>query len=142
MWEQIDEHIFLAVSRKPINSNQKQILAKELRQAAILARAGKTIYLLPEGGVEGEKRPDAVVDNLIMEFKTITGNIREIERRYKEVRRKAEHVFIKIDSPLSRHDVSRKLADVIRRKAYQSGFIWVYFTVSDELFFWSVSDFL
>jgi hypothetical protein len=140
-WERLSDHIFLAVSRKPINYNQVKVMNKELRQAAVLERAGHTVYMLPESGEEGKRFPDAVVDDLIMEFKTITGNAREIERRYKEAREKADHVFIKIDSSISRFDVRRKLALVVQSRGYQTGQIWVYFTQSDELFYWSVADF-
>ena len=71
-WVTVSDKVFLAASRKPVNNNQEQIVKKELGQAAILEKAGHTVYLIPEGGKEGEKYPDAVVDNLVMEFKTIT----------------------------------------------------------------------
>jgi hypothetical protein len=58
------------------------ILEKELAQARILAALGHTIYLPPEQGTRKTKHPDAIVDGLIMEFKTITGNIKEGSREF------------------------------------------------------------
>ena len=67
-----------------------------------------------------------------MEFKKITGGIRQVERRYKEAREKADYVFIIIEADITRHDVSRKLSGYIRRKGLTGGIIFTYFTKSDE----------
>jgi methionine salvage enolase-phosphatase E1 len=55
------------------------------------------------------------------EFKTVTGNIRKITGNYKAAREKAGNVFLKIDAPLTRHAVTRRLSGVIRHKGYTSG---------------------
>jgi len=101
-----------------------------------LAERGSTIYLLPETPHSNEKNvkyPDAVVDGHVMEFKTVTGSIRQVEVRYKEARAKTTHIFLKIDAHLSRHDVTRKLSGYIKRKGYSGGDILAYFTQSGEL---------
>jgi hypothetical protein len=140
-WREIEEHIFIAESREPKGKNQEQVLKKELIQARILTAQGSTVYLLPEiaGPANlGEKHPDAIVDGFIMEFKTITGSIHQVEERFKDSRKKADRVFFKIDAKLSRHEVSRKLSGLISRKGYSGGVIFAYFTVTDEFAIWKV----
>jgi hypothetical protein len=136
-WEKLEAGIFIAKSRMPRSAEQINVLEKELRQARILVDRGSTVYLLPEmpqPGIKHVKHPDAVVDDNIMEFKTVTGSIRQVEERYKEARAKTEHIFLKIDAPLPRHEVTRKLAGYIQRKGYTGGIILVYFAQSGEFY--------
>jgi len=139
-WEVLEAGILIAKSRMPRSAEQINILEKELRQARILVDRGSTVYLLPESTHPHEKHvkyPDAVVDGCIMEFKTVTGSIRQVEERYKEARAKTENIFLKIDAPLSRHEVTRKLSGYIRRKGYKGGVILAYFTQSGEFHQWT-----
>ena len=102
-----------------------------------------TVYLLPEIPLLNEKHikyPDAVVDGYIMEFKTVTGSLRQVEVRYKEARVKAAYIFLKIDAHLSRHEVTRKLSGYIKRKGYSGGVILAYFTPSGEFYRWSEAE--
>lgn len=139
-WMEVSAGIFVAASRKPKSERQFQVLEQELVQARLLVAHGHIVYLLPEHGSRGEKHPDAIVDGLIMEFKTITGNIRKIGENYKAAMEKAENVFLKIDAPLTRHAVTRRLSGVIRVKGYPSGVIWAYFTNTGEMNYWTVDD--
>jgi hypothetical protein len=139
-WLKIDQSIYLALSRAPRSEDQTKVLEKELTQARILAACGHTVYLLPESGSRKTKHPDAIVDGLIMEFKTVTGNIRKIAGNFKAAKEKAENVFLKIDAPLTRHAVTRRLSGLIRLKGYTSGVIWAYFTNIGEMNYWSVND--
>jgi len=142
-WEVLENGIFIAKSRIPRSAEQINVLEKELRQARILVKRGSTIYLLPETPHSGEKHtkyPDAVVDGYVMEFKTITGSIRQVEERYKEAREKTSYVFLKIDAPLPRHGVTRKLSGYIKRKGYSGGVILAYFTQSGEFYQWNEAD--
>jgi hypothetical protein len=91
-----------------------------------LAALGHTVYLLPEFDPRKTKHPDAIVDGLFMEFKTVSGNERKIKEKYKEAREKAENVFLQIDPPFSHRTVASRLSGSIRGKAYKSGLIWVY----------------
>jgi hypothetical protein len=75
-----------------------------------------------------------------MEFKTITGSIRQVEARYREARAKTEYVFLKIDAPLSRHEVTHKLSGYIQRKGYAGGVIIAYFTMIGELYQWTETE--
>jgi hypothetical protein len=138
-WESLEAGIFIAKSRMPRSAEQINILEKELRQARILVVRGSTVYLLPEAAGPNEKHvkhPDAVVDGNVMEFKTITGSIRQVEARYKEARAKTRHVFLNIDAPLSRHGVTRKLSGYIERKGYSGGVILAHFAESNEFYCW------
>ena len=95
-WEPLEHGIFIAKSRMPRSAEQINILEKELQQARILVERGSTVYFLPEIPLSNEKHikyPDAVVDGYVMEFKTITGSIRQVEVRYKEARVKAAYIF-------------------------------------------------
>jgi len=139
-WEVLEAGIFIAKNRMPRSAEQINVLEKELRQARVLVDRGSTVYLLPEipqPGIKNVKHPDAVVDGHIMEFKTVTGSIRQVEERYKEARVKTEYIFLKIDAPLSSHEVTRKLSGYIQRKGYTGGIIFAYFAQNGEFHQWT-----
>jgi hypothetical protein len=137
-WISIDQHIFMAASRAPRSSRQSEILNGELAQARVLADMGHTVYLLPEFGPRKAKHPDAIVDEMIVEFKTVSGNERKIKEKYKEAREKADNVFLQIDPPFSHRTVAGKLSGSIRGKGYKSGLIWVYFKQTGKIVCWTV----
>lgn len=142
-WEVLEAGVIIAKSRMPRSADQINTLEKELRQARILVERGSTVYLLPEATSSNEKNikhPDAVVDGYVMEFKTITGSIRQVEARYKEAREKSKYVFLKIDAELTRHEVTRKLSGYIKRKGYSGGVILAYFTQSGEFCCWRENE--
>ena len=142
-WELLENGIFIAKSRMPRSADQINVLDKELRQARILVKRGSTVYLLPEVDhprIKNKKYPDAVVDGIIMEFKTVLGNERKIKEKYKEAREKADNVFLQINSPFSQRTVVSKLLGTIRGKGYETGLIWVYFSQSGKMVYWSVED--
>jgi hypothetical protein len=142
-WEALENGIYIAKSRMPRSAEQINILDKELRQARILVDRGSTVYLLPETPPQGKKHikyPDAVVDGVVMEFKTITGSIRQVEVRYKEARAKTKHIFFKLDANLTRHEVTRKLSGYINRKGYKGGAILAYFSQSGEFHQWTETE--
>jgi len=142
-WELLEKGLFIAKSRMPRSAEQINTLEKELRQARILVDRGSTVFLLPEMSQPSEKHrkfPDAVVDGLIMEFKTVTGSIRQVEARYKEARVKTPNIFMVIVAQLSRHEVTRKLSGYIKRKGYSGGIILAYFSQSGEFYRWSEAE--
>lgn len=140
VWTAIIPGLYLAASRNPVSERQSEVLEQEIAQARILITQGHTVYLLPEHGPRGEKHPDAVVDGLIMEFKTITGNIRKIAENFKAAREKAENVFLKIVSDFSKDTVQWKLRRTIINKEYQGGLIIAYFAETGKTFYWDVDD--
>ena len=142
-WELLENGIYIAKSRMPRSADQINVLDKELRQARILVERGNIVYLLPEVDqprIKNKKYPDAVVDGLIMEFKTVFGNERKIKEKYKEGRDKAENVFLYIEPPFSQRIVASKLSGTIRGKGYETSLIWVYFSHSGKMAYWSVKD--
>jgi len=142
-WEMLEAGIFIAKSRMPRSAEQINTLEKELRQARVLVERGSVIYLLPENPQQGEKLrkfPDAIVDGNVMEFKTITGSLRQVEVRYKEARAKASYIFIKIDAQISRHEFTRKLSGYIKRKRFSGGIIIAYFTRIGEFHQWTEEE--
>ena len=137
-WELLENGIYISKSRMQRSAEQIKILEKELRQARILTERGHTVYLLPEFGPRKTKHPDAIVDGLIMEFKTVSGNERKIKEKFKQARGKADNVFLQIEPPFTHRTVARKLAGAIRGKGYNTGLIWVYFKHSGKMAYWSV----
>jgi hypothetical protein len=137
LWSEVAPGIHIASGRVPRSVDQVEIFEKELAQARILAALGHCVYLLPERGPRKVKHPDAVVDDLIMEFKTVTGNIRKVKENYKEARKQADNVFLKIDSPFTPEQVLRTLSGTVRRGGYAGGLIIVYFTGLCKIYYWN-----
>jgi len=142
-WDLLDTGIYIAKSRMPRSAEQIKTIKKELRQAYILVKRGSIVYFLPETpnpGVKHIKYPDAVVDGHVMEFKTITGSLRQVEVRYKEARAKALYIFMKIDAQITRHEFTRKLSGYIKRKGFTGGIIMAYFSQNDEFHEWTEEE--
>ena len=67
--------------------------------------------------------PDALVNGRLFEFKTITGGIDKVERRFRESREQGENVFIRVLNPdISRQNVIRKMYNVVNDPKYTGGF--------------------
>ena len=71
--------IVVAMSRLPINQQEELDFIKEIKSAVILKKHGASITLIPrikrpdgKGFMPG---PDAIVNGLFFEFKTVTGKI-------------------------------------------------------------------
>jgi ATP sulfurylase len=77
------------------------------------------------------------VDDLVMEFKTITGNIRKVKENYKDARKKADNVFLKIDAAFTPEQVLKTLIGTLRRGNYTSGLIIAYFTTLKKIYYWN-----
>ena len=144
-WELLENGIFIAKSRMPRSAEQINVLDKELEQARILVSRGSTVFLLPESDqpkIKKKKYPDAVVDGYVTEFKTITGGIRQVERRYKKAKEKNPAcIFMLIDADLKPDNVKWKLSGYIKRKGLaDNSIILAYFTKSDEFHEWSEDE--
>jgi hypothetical protein len=140
VWLEVSPGVHLAASRRPKSDEQIRTLEKELEHAQIIAADGHTVYLLPEQGPRSVKHPDAVVDGLIMEFKTITGNIRKIAENFKAAREKADNVFLNIIPRYSKDIIQRKLKGTIIKKGYQDGLIIVHLNDAGKTYYWNVDD--
>jgi hypothetical protein len=142
-WELSEPGIYIAKNRLPKSTDQLNVLAKELIQARLLVARGSTVYLLPENAdpaKKKEKHPDAIVDGDIWEFKTVTGGLPKVVKRYKEAREKSEHIFLKIDAPHTRHHITRSLSGFIGKKGFTGGIVLVYFTDTGEFCQWTEAE--
>ena len=119
------ENIKVARSRLTHIKNDEQILAKEIKQGKILAEKGAYIYLLPKLKSPDGKYipgPDALVNGVLFEFKTVTGSIKKVERRFRESREQCKNVFIKIDNPnVSKAEVTADIKLILNDKKYTGG---------------------
>jgi hypothetical protein len=141
-WNEKEPHIFVASRRTPRSKGQRIIFEKEMVQARILTERGCTVYLLPELSRKSsdDPHPDAVVDGLIMEFKTVTGAFDQIEHRFADSRKQAENVFLKFDPDFDKAAVLHTLKWKCKKDHYTKGLIWVYFSQTREFFSWNIAD--
>jgi hypothetical protein len=139
-WEKITDKIFVATGRILV----PDIFEKELIQAEILAKNGSTVYFLPEKQKVGMKSADAVVDGILVEFKTITGGIDMVEKRFRKSRKQCENVFLKIDNPeISKKDVQERIRRTLLDKKYlggTGGLAIVYIAKTAEIYYWRLAD--
>jgi hypothetical protein len=119
------DNIRAAKSKIPMNKNAEETFVKELKQAKVLSLIGASVYLLSKlkdsrgNDIPG---PDAIVNGQYVEFKTITGSIGKVERRFRESRNQGENVFLKIDNKkLSKHDIISKIRNILADPKYTGG---------------------
>jgi len=109
-----------------ISDNDARTLAKEIRQAKVLTDRGASVFILPKNkGPDGREisGPDALVNGILYEFKTVTGSIDKVESRFRESREQGQNVFIRVLNPdISRQSVIRKMHNVINDPKYTGGF--------------------
>jgi hypothetical protein len=120
------ENIKVARSRLTHLKNDEQILTKEINQGKILAEKGASVYLLPKLKSPDGKYipgPDALVNGVLLEFKTVTGSIGKFERRFRESREQGQNVFIRVLNPdISMQNVIQKMYNVVNDPKYTGGF--------------------
>ena len=112
--------------KQNISENDARTLVKEIRQAKVLADRDASVYILPKmKNAQGRDipGPDAFVNGALFEFKTITGGIDKVERRFRESRDQGQNVYIRIMNPeITKSDVIRKLYSAINDPNYTGGF--------------------
>jgi hypothetical protein len=139
--------ITVAKSRLTGLKNDEKTLAKEIRQGKILMDRGSLVYLLPKlKAPDGSdiKGPDAVLNGLFYEFKTITGKLAKVERRFRESRGQSENVYLKIDNKtISREEVVSRIRAVLRDPMYTGGTngnMIVYLAQTEKAYFFRIKD--
>jgi len=109
-----------------ISDNDARTLAKEIRQAKVLTDRGASVFILPKiKGADGKEisGPDALVNGILFEFKTVTGSIKRVETRFRESREQGQNVFIRVMNPnITRSDVIGKIYGVVNGSNYTGGF--------------------
>jgi len=118
--------ILVAKSRLPINKQEELDFLKEIKSAIILKDLGASVTLIPRikrpdgnGFLPG---PDAIVNGSFFEFKTVTGKINKVGRRFAESRIQGNNVYIRVENP--RHTqtgVVRELVRLINDKNFKGG---------------------
>ncbi|MCL2441863.1 MAG: hypothetical protein FWD13_00140 [Treponema sp.] len=145
------EGILVAVSRLPINLQEEIDFIKEIKSAIILKKHGAIITLIPrikrpdgKGFLPG---PDAIVNGLFFEFKTVTGKINKVGRRFAESRIQGNNVYIRIENERhTKEGAIRELTRLISDKNYKGGFKgYIIFTTGtgsqEETFIYNIKDF-
>ena len=130
--------ILVAVTRLPMNQQEEIDFLKEIKSAIILKNKGACVRLIPrikrldgKGNLPG---PDAIVNGLFFEFKTVTGKIKKVGKRFTESREQGENVYIRVDNPChTKAGVLRCLVGTINHKDYKGGYKGnIVFTVGSE----------
>jgi len=113
-------------NKKTISDNDARTLAKEIRQAGVLADRGASVFILPKiRAADGRfiPGPDALVNGIFYEFKTVTGGIDMVERRFRQSRDQGQNVFIRVMNPnIIKSDILRKIFGVVNSSDYSGGF--------------------
>jgi len=130
-----------------ISDNDARTLAKEIRQAKVLADKGASVFLLPKSKAADGRDipgPDALVDGVLYEFKTITGPIDKVETRFRKSRSQSENVFLSImHRDISKSMVISKLHHTLNNPTYKGGIngrLIVYLECTGETFFFRIKD--
>lgn len=123
-WEERYKNVFIAGNRNPMNKNQKSIFEKEFNTAKIASDNGHVIYMLPEKG-EG-KHPDTVMDNVLTDFKKVTGNIKTIGQRFVEGMEQGKNIYMQIESDYTFEQIRNKLKGEKMAHHYKNGKVFIY----------------
>jgi len=143
--------IVVAMSRLPINQQEELDFIKEIKSAIILKKHGASVTLIPrikrpdgKGFLPG---PDAIVNGLFFEFKTVTGRLDKIGARFRESRIQGNNVYIRIENPLhTKRGVVNYLSRYINNPKYKGGYIGdliltVDTSYGEKTYFFKIIDF-
>lgn len=118
-------NIKIAESKLTSLKNDEKTLAKEIRQAHILTRKGDCVYLIPKMKNKNNNEltgPDAILNGELYEFKTITGNIDRVEKRFRVSRKQCNNVFLRITNPkINKDDILERIHRVLNDPKYTRG---------------------
>ena len=142
--------ITIAMSALPTNRQEELDFLKEIKSAIVFKNMGASVRLIPKikrpdgkGNLPG---PDAIVNGSLFEFKTVTGKIRRVGRRFMDSRIQGENVYIRVENPKhTKAGVLRSLVRIINNKDYKGGYKgYIVFTVgsghSEKIYFFKIKD--
>jgi hypothetical protein len=154
-WVPHGEGIFVAKSRFSRSHKEQAKLYREIADVRILTGRGSIAYFLPErlgNNNRGKKCADTVLDGVIVEIKTISGNRTTLGKSFKKGYKqgfsmletypeiKAEHnVFLRLYTPFSIESVRAKIAGEIK-DSYDKGCCICYFEATGELYYWTYDE--
>ncbi|MCL2442070.1 MAG: hypothetical protein FWD13_01225 [Treponema sp.] len=143
--------IIVATSKLPVNMQEGIEFLKEIKSAIILMKHGSSVTLIPrikrpdgKGFLPG---PDAIVNGVLYEFKTVTGKIKKVGRRFIESRDQENNVYIRVDNQRhTRAGVIKSLSGIINSNDYKSGYKGnIIFTIGEgqgeKTYFFRIKDF-
>lgn len=136
-WSEIYPNVYVAMSRKPKNSEQKKVFNKELIMARIAADKDHTVFLLPE--FPEHKNPDALLDGIFTEFKNITGGENAVSHRFREALRQGQNIYLKIDGNITVRRIKQIISGVLKGKP-NDGIIYCYVSRLGMLYTWKMKD--
>ena len=140
-WVQKSERVFMAESRKPVNSTEKAKLEKELLQADILAEHGHLVYLVPERA-EG-KNVDSLTDGIKTELKHVTGNIKTLGTQFKYALKQGDNIFIRTQEKTAREIYSKLIGETKTLLAHnvslrEATVVYVWIDEESHLYEWQL----
>ena len=139
-WTEVYLNVFVAQSRKPINSEQEKVFQKELLMAKIASDNSHVVYLLPEKCiVQNRKNPDSVMDGFLTEFKNVTGGENAISHRFRDALNQGMNVYLKVDTEISVKRIKQILRGVLLQKE-NSGIVYCYVTCRKTMYCWNMAD--
>lgn len=139
-WTEVYLNVFVAQSRKPINSEQEKVFQKELLMAKIASDNSHVVYLLPEKcTVQNRKNPDSVMDGFLTEFKNVTGGENAISHRFRDALHQGMNVYLKVDTEISVKRIKQILRGVLLQKE-TVGIVYCYVTCRKTMYCWKMSD--
>jgi len=139
----IPENVKVAEARIPINSWQREILRKELRQSEILSKLGNSVVLIPERSGYKIRPKDALVNGELFEFRTVEGNAETFQWEFRTAKRKSAdtNVYINILSDISKEEAKHRVWLVLRRHPEYTGKIIMSFADGKKTYFWDTGLF-
>jgi len=142
--------ITMALSALPTNKQEELDFLKEIKSAIVFKNMGASVRLIPKikrpdgkGNLPG---PDAIVNGSLFEFKTVTGKIKRVGKRFTDSRIQGENVYIRVENPKhTKAGVLRSITGIINEDAYAGGFKGnVVFTVGSgrqqKTYFFKIKD--
>ncbi|MDR0910306.1 MAG: hypothetical protein LBM77_11145 [Spirochaetaceae bacterium] len=143
-WIELEANIYLS-PRRPIGA--KSNFKYEKQDAIILKSYGSTVYLAPELRHSPEKKFDAIVDGLEVEFKNIGGNASTLQTQFINSRKQAQNVFINLEtSNLTKSEVitalfgARNNPRYERKNKFEGGLVILKLNADEKLIFINVDD--
>jgi len=145
-WKAVEEGIFLSPQRR---IGKKSSYLNELRDAQILRDFGSTVYLVPELRSNNNKKYDAIVNGMEMEFKNMHGaSVVTLKDRFLYSREQAPNVFINLEkSSLTKYEIIKTLfaaknsVDYDKKNKYKGGRIILKLKGHKNLIYLNVDDF-
>ncbi len=154
-WISHGNGIFIAKSRLTKGHQEHAKLYREIDDVRILIERGSVVYFLPEqsnGKEIGKKYADTVIDGVIVELKSVSGNRTTLGKAFKRGYKQglsvlkvhpdinAEHdVFLRICTPFTVESVRAKLAGELKNTT-DKGRCICYFETNKKLYFWTYDE--